>query len=655
MSDNPLRIFTASQLEHISVQKLKSLKKEILLEFQFSDGSQVNLNGHLVDKNDVLDIFSKLEENLDEYLKQDDIPALKRFFDDGNISFLMGGQAWIDINNLAKTDEELQRKIVRKFADITEKLCTSPINTSYENLKLIKAFIDDYSPANKQLAFSKAQSYMEDFVSECETKIEQPFASRSGYKFKANIGKYVNLAFFKLFEALPETFEPLANRYCLWCNNKIIFEAVQRSKNLQKFPLGSLRTIQTAARIAGTRYSKDTNVDIANSISAIIQNGNTGSESSSSVKWVFLALFLVIKFTLIVSKCSSSNSQSAYNNSRNSTYNSQENTIDALVRKAQQQERRKTAKTRKRAAEIGGDETDYCNLKLTNTVEKKDATHLYFSTDVIPGRPGQLYQLIPAETARKYKGKVRTMIMHFTVRGHKSSTVSHKFKIESKDRSFNHQYAFVKNDTEDKKPFLSGSRVPFDDYRLSGSIQRVGLQGKQLSKDKFTIRYNSKSKSYKVKQTATGKTINIDKAYIKSVGKSDKTVSFKAKMAAVISNMMLLNNKHIKEASSYTVSGAKTYEIKTLGVKNGKRNLFAETIEDNRNVDQVPNSFEDVDIITKMAMASAQDNIAYVEAMSAYNNLKFYVDYKTGIPKGMTMTTVSADLQESERIQLWRQ
>jgi len=67
MSDNPLRIFTASQLEHISVQKLKSLKKEILLEFQFSDGSQVNLNGHLVDKNDVLDIFSKLEENLDEY------------------------------------------------------------------------------------------------------------------------------------------------------------------------------------------------------------------------------------------------------------------------------------------------------------------------------------------------------------------------------------------------------------------------------------------------------------------------------------------------------------------------------------------------------------------------------------------------------------
>jgi len=53
-------------------------------------------------------------------------------------------------------------------------------------------------------------------------------------------------------------------------------------------------------------------------------------------------------------------------------------------------------------------------------------------------------------------------------------------------------------------------------------------------------------------------------------------------------------------------------------------------------------------------MASARDNIAYAEAKTEYNNLKYYVDYKTGIPKGMTMTTVSADMQESERIQLWR-
>jgi len=487
MADNPLRIFTKSQLDGLTSADLKGLKKEIMLEFQFSDESQINLNGHMVDKNDVLDIFAKLEENLDQYRQQDDIPALKKFFADGNISFLMGGQAWIDINNLAKEDEELQRKIVRRFSNITEKLCITPNASSYENLKLIKAFIDDYSVTNQQLAFSKAHAYMQDFVNQCEAKIEQPFASHRGYKFKASLGKYVNLAFFKLFDALPDNFEPIANQYCLWCNNTIIYEAVQRSKNLQKFPVSSLRTIRTAAKIAGSRYSKDTNTDIANSISTIIQSGETGSESNTPVWSIFLVIFLVIKLMLIVSKCSSTSSRSAYNNnnynSQTSTYNSQQNSIDALLQKAQHKERVRTAKTRKRAAELGGDETDYCNLTLTNTIEKKDAT--------------------------------------FTARGHKNSTVSHQIKIDSRNKSFNHQYAFVKNDTEDKMPFLSGSRVPFDDYRLTGSIQRVGPTGSELSEDRFTIRYNKDTKSYKVKMNATGKSIKIDKKYIKDLGKTD--------------------------------------------------------------------------------------------------------------------------------------
>jgi len=622
MADNPLRIFTKSQLDGLTSADLKGLKKEIMLEFQFSDESQINLNGHMVDKNDVLDIFAKLEENLDQYRQQDDIPALKKFFADGNISFLMGGQAWIDINNLAKEDEELQRKIVRRFSNITEKLCITPNASSYENLKLIKAFIDDYSVTNQQLAFSKAHAYMQDFVNQCEAKIEQPFASHRGYKFKASLGKYVNLAFFKLFDALPDNFEPIANQYCLWCNNTIIYEAVQRSKNLQKFPVSSLRTIRTAAKIAGSRYSKDTNTDIANSISTIIQSGETGSESNTPVWSIFLVIFLVIKLMLIVSKCSSTSSRSAYNNnnynSQTSTYNSQQNSIDALLQKAQHKERVRTAKTRKRAAELGGDETDYCNLTLTNTIEKKDAT----------------------------------MVMHFTARGHKNSTVSHQIKIDSRNKSFNHQYAFVKNDTEDKMPFLSGSRVPFDDYRLTGSIQRVGPTGSELSEDRFTIRYNKDTKSYKVKMNATGKSIKIDKKYIKDLGKTDKTTNLKAKMATVISNMMLLNNKHMKQASSYTISGAKTYEIKTLGIKNAKRDLFAEEQQGSSN--EVVNNCQEVDVVAKFAMASARDNIAYAEAKTEYNNLKYYVDYKTGIPKGMTMTTVSADMQESERIQLWR-
>ena len=266
---NPLSVFSSKQIDKILSGDYKSVKKEILLQFQLEEGITINLNGRDLDKNAILKIFESLDEDAQLHAAIYQQKSLLRFLEEGELGFfdhqinfdkLKSSPFREDIDQLviAKTDSYLGLRL-RKF---------NPKNVS------ILQRISNYTkllPEQKQTsAYIKAYQSLLTYMDQLTKLVPDPFENDK-LLFKRSVSKLVNMDQLEFFRYLPESFENLKMQYILWCNDHVLLPALTRESSLSSYSKTDLLTIQRAAIISATEFNKENNLEIANTISRYLK------------------------------------------------------------------------------------------------------------------------------------------------------------------------------------------------------------------------------------------------------------------------------------------------------------------------------------------------------------------------------------------------
>lgn len=636
--NNPLRIFSNTQIDALNQKNLNQLKKEILLEFQLSSNPTIRLNNEEIDKNGVLEIFKELEHKLPLHLFIRQNKTLNTFLYIGNIAILNDDVTIQKIKNLNGYKDDVEQKIVANLKPIIAKLVMKPSSGSGE-LTLIKNFIQNLNPALFDEAYSNAYEELKNHLDYLEETYKTPFSGSKNTNFHFDLGKHVNFNFYRNLEPLPNVFNSLTRRYCRWCNDNILFEALQKEKKLHKYSRESLHILRDAAKIASNINNKEGNLKIANSIQSYLEQGLSPSSSKETSVWTILVvIFILIRLVLFFNK-SSKRSDNSFDIRQNSNRNYSREYASKIIKEAQKSNDILIKnKNEQLAQDFSGDKTYAVNPILINQKDHKSFTELTFKVDVFPSRHIYFYKLIPPDLAEKHKNKIWPVVMTFRHLDLKGSKLKHRLKYDfnSKSTVYPQDYSFKKS-VYDEDLNLSINSIPYENYPLNGVLSRNDpATGKELYSTRFTIEYVSNSREFIVITKPSKRTIIFSEEYIDKLH-IKKPIEEKDKYAIAIKNMNLMNNIYLKQGSIYTL-----------------KDIFYYSIENSLDQDFPNKQILKEDAFLRYYITSQEDNTSYIELKSDHVNLKYYADYNTGIIKGMTMVSATWNTTEVERLILFR-
>ena len=639
ISYDPLRIFTDDQLQGLDHLRLKGLKREMLLEFQITNETTVKFNDIYVDKNEVLEIFEELKEKLPLHLFIHKNSLLYTFLYFGDRSILKDEKTIENIKNYHDYRIELDQKISKRLEETIQEILMNRKSTKSDLID-IDHFILKINTDFRQQVYLPAYKAMKNHLDHLEEKYTTPFIEKTRLRFHNSLHNDVNLELYKKLAILPEIFEPLKYRYCKWCNNLIVYEALNHEGRIALFPRDSLYVLRDAAKIAANHVNSYENEQIVKTIQSHLRGESTSSSSSGTSGWsIFLVIFVMIKMFILIGKCSNNSSSNSRYTDRygfNKTAVLSQHDRDLLKRSLIHQKNTYKAREKSVMLDFAGEKKKSITPILTKTKEFKDHTELTFKVDMLPSRNTYLNQLVPEEVIDKHRGKLWPVVFNFHMRKIKNTKFSHRvlLDLKNKKRIPPQQYQ-LKTPEGVEDLYLSLKTIPRAKFPLHGTIEKFDMKTEGiLSGASFSIKILP-SEVYQIHIKDTGEKINIPQTYIENLD-STQVIDQKSRFAVLLNNLTMINRKYLKQGNLYTMDEVFEY---TITSSDGAEANVEKIMIDKGTI--------------KFGFVSEEDNTAYVGLRSKKANIKYYADFSTGILKGMSMITTSEKNTEIESIILF--
>ena len=615
-SSNPLRIFTFDQLNELNPSTLNRMKEKFLREFQLSSETTIEFNGFPLDKNGVLEVFDELNENLPFYLFVKENRTLNTFFNLGNVA-LFNDQKIIDkIKSNLELKEAIEQQIVHKIKPIISALVMNPLSRSSELDSAIH-FINKLNPSLMNEASSLAFQELDIHIKYLEDSYPSPFLRQNDH-FRIDLGNHISLAYYRKLKSLPEVFQSLIQRYGFWCDN--IVNQSLREKPLKDFSFEELRIIKEAANIASYFSNKEGNLKIVFTIDDLLKSSKKrltyDTNNGFSVGSVLILILIILRFGFLTNDSDDAKNFIDY---------------DEIMETRKRMAEEKAAKRKIFSTEISGEKIETINAKLISKKEYRDFTQLNFEADAPPSNYAGFYGLVPDEVYQKHKGKMRNVVMSFKHPSLKGLRLKHKLKFDfTSNSTFFAQEYLLKNMESKSDSMLTILEIPHSKYPLNGAIDKFNSRSKtKIDSSTFSITYDKTKEAFKVNLKPANTTLYISKDSIENFEVS-KNMQDDDRFAILIKNMNLLDSKNLTHGEFQRLDNVCTYT----------------------NDRTHPTMFEE-SVRLKYYFTSSEDNTAYITAIGENSNINYYVDNKTGIPKGLTMITSSKYSDRLERIVLF--
>lgn len=304
---DPLRIFTADEINDLSIITLPKYRKQKLLLFQLSNSYTIELNGYSLDKNTIIAIFSDLEKTLQKPKTDTQLAQLNAFIKRFELSklHLFYNIKYESIFNTNKDD------ISKKIADkVSENLAKEMLNGSISpsDMILINEFASKYLYNYKKNIYDKTYTELIDYIKLLRHDVIGPFPDENKPKLNPRIGHIVNGSFKECLFLLPHQFEPVRKSFSSWCYKHIAmpFEKSKwKFKNLNNQDQSTLKKVNEIAEIYNkpettikkiTKYCYEIRHRITSKISRLFENKILRIAFSSILAFIaYIILLLLIK------------------------------------------------------------------------------------------------------------------------------------------------------------------------------------------------------------------------------------------------------------------------------------------------------------------------------------------------------------------------
>ncbi len=679
-NNNPLRIFTQSEINDLSHDTLIKYRKQKLLLFQMTDKYKIKLNGHEVDKNTVIAIFEDLEKTLDSHLLQFKVPEIQTFLSSPDMS-TFHLLLTVDFNSMNEVDrtsvmQNIAAKINRQLGRDIKNRKIGP-----NNVKWITEFTSKYLEHDLDIAYGNVYAELNDYVSYIEEEYPQPYMYGDGTKLYEEVEKLLNGQFYDALSALPNMFEPIKISFAKWCHNNVLQKAFARTTEFRKFKNSTLVTLQKAMYIAANYFQPKHHRDNARLITSHLSGSGSSSGGGNSgcggIGLVLGIIIFIIKFSILFRNCGNDYDSSRYRvSSRNTTYNASERDKQAYddVMKMIAEKKRKVKEDRGSSTPVstetsstavmeednpnltalyprGGSSVqsvkvvkDYSgvsklalNAKVKRIEHKDDVVEVYFSCDALPMYHQSYARLIPDEVKNKYAGKVQDAVFIFEPRGlSKASThVSLKIDLVRRGKYPATSFGFVKKTTEQAKR-MNVKKIKTADFKFKGNIKEYDIGETTAKKSvNFNISYDKAKKSYVYNQRgSSNKIITLDS--ISKVGKSyiESENLGNTRYASLVNNIKIIQDKYLRQASIYTIPES-SYCLSSASTSNQTMKVYSK------------------DGILKMYITSKGDGNTYAELIMDKSQVNYIIN-EEGYITTVQQVTYDRSTKTIERILMTR-
>ncbi|MEM9547743.1 MAG: hypothetical protein AAGA77_17305 [Bacteroidota bacterium] len=669
---DPLRIFTKEQLKTLNRYHLQRLKKEFFIPFKFGGATSVNLNGHEVTQETLESIFAELEANFEAYIFDTQNEFLNEFLRNGNLDFLFNRIQYVSVLETINENPDLEERLASQLSLVISKICSSLDISEANTLQAINNWTNKFSAKNKALAYQKSYDEIETRISLRNSKFVTPFLNEKGTRYKTEVYHFVDEKLARLFDYLPKQFQKLDKQYASLCLVSIVIPTTMRDTNLKNFTKQDLKVFQDACKIASRHHTSDMLQENVTITEKAIKGSEFKFKGFKGIKGVLMFIVTIVLFLLQLSRINnSSDSSSSYqvtvpdekfqevndilikrilegknqdsksrpkfdsietgilNEYFNGKENSGEENSPIYFSNVSRQSNLELSKA------YAGNHQDLLNPNIVNLSHQADTLIVRCMVDMMPSQKkyveGILLNLILKEKVKPFQIAKLTLIERSL-----QFETSHYLK-DKRDAEGKISYA-NKKPGKIGKVFVNAKRIPFADYHIKGYISRREVTtGKTKERQSFDIKYDRTEKHFDI---AIGKNqkFKIPLELIKNPSSGVTNEPLKTKMACIIRNLGKLHNILLFERNWYTLEDISDYSIyPEMGIE---KNLLGYRLTSGK----VRNNY-----------TSSLDNISYCQLHTKNTSIRYVLDQKTGVTKGMTSAVISNDKKEVEQIVCIRQ
>lgn len=654
--NNPFSIFTKDQIAQVERSGLKSLKKEILLQFQLTDETTIDLNGRSVDKNEVLQIFDTLQKDVDLHLLIYKIDPLFRFLNDGDLFFFRDGISQDRVLSNDLYAYQINEFIIAKLNKKTPALLQNPTFKTPNQIAEITKYVSRPDVNGADRAFANVFTQESHQIKGLRLNHESPFLDNFSTVFHPEVTKAVSIPYYKSLCALPQSFEQFCRDYAIWCHNDVVNEAFRRESYYDKFDRDDLQTISAAQTIGCDvssspafkdnaedlkKYLRHTATDIPNYQSRQKQKRQQTSTKRTQKRqpeyndsfdgWVALRIIIIcLKVMFLIAMCNR-NSSSRYDYSpprSGQSYNSPLE-LDLTPIKID---------TFAAIPNFVGEKMDNNGVVHVKTTKTDSMYILNFTAKVIPAKRHGLAELIPLDIRKKENGKNIIFKMNFTNPDLPDFKFSHKLEVRvDEQRSSYLQKYFGHTHTSRseklitkrmlKKKTLKGKILRFDRSKNDELVQEIPFEikaGKNPNERPLPESHPSTTEKYR----STFE--RWDDFYITNIADQQyKDI--------ILNNLNQVSYKSIKKGYAFTLDKTYTYRPTSLSSKEP-------TIDSSKRMKSY----------LKYYLLSV-DQVAYCSVNGKEFKMRFFVDKISGRTIGMSMGTYNPKDKVMEVIEVFFQ
>lgn len=197
---NPIAIIPNQDLTKITPKGLIKLKKELMLRFELSGKSTIQMGGNALDRQSVLDNLAELQRRPNFHIKIFQYPSLLHFLTKQDLAFFLDTESQVLLQ-----DEfflrQLQPYFTPLYSEILWKLVSDDFSNNLTDFHKLTPPDFQLPPAYEAICYAKTYAYLKSFVKNLLS--EKKKQHRDEIKIFSHA---VNPAYIDLFERLPKAY-----------------------------------------------------------------------------------------------------------------------------------------------------------------------------------------------------------------------------------------------------------------------------------------------------------------------------------------------------------------------------------------------------------------------------------------------------------------
>ena len=247
---SPLHLIPEEALSSLSEDRLRRIRKEVMLQFELSDATTIQLNGRTYDRTAVLQAFEQLEKNFSYHLLLFQDKALLRFIEGEDISLFYEDRTWEELGDasfLSWLTPFFQARLGKTINQCIQK-------PGFFSIKKLRAFNESSLQVPYSISFqayAKPYEELDYMVKEAEKAFSQPFSSAKGLRLKKGLESHLSAHLFNVFRWLPSEFYGLRERYTIAAHN-MLADIFKRNRYFKNFRVEELKLMKMAAQFSST-------------------------------------------------------------------------------------------------------------------------------------------------------------------------------------------------------------------------------------------------------------------------------------------------------------------------------------------------------------------------------------------------------------------